>query len=157
MIFVRRRLLVWLLKAYLKRWGKTILVCFIVGFLLFFLAFKFGDKILPKIPFTQTERIGISGVYTVDTLPTQILDQLSSGLTTVSSDDTAKPNIAKSWDIKDDGKTYDFHLQRNAYFVDGKKLVASDITFPFSDVSVQAKSDDVLELKLKDSYSPLPV
>jgi peptide/nickel transport system substrate-binding protein len=40
------------------------------------------------------------------------------------------PELAKSWDIKDN-KTYIFHLRDNVFFHNGEKLTASDVKFTF--------------------------
>lgn len=46
---------------------------------------------------------------------------------------TGKPKgqLAKSWEISDDGLTYDFYLRKGVKFHDGKPLTAKDIKFSF--------------------------
>src|SRR5450755_1082663 len=99
MIFLqRRRLYVWLFRAYIKKWRKTILLSFVIGLVVFFIL-RFGvNYFVPLLPFTQQKTIGVVGAYTVDTLPFSILGKVSEGLTTVASSDTIKPGIAKSWE-----------------------------------------------------------
>ena len=121
--FKRRRLLTWLLKAYFKKWRKTIFISFIVGLVVFFIL-RFGvNYFIPLIPFTQEETVGLVGAYTTDDLPSLILANVSKGLTETADDDSIKPALASSWDIQNNGKRYVFHLQKNVSFSDGTKLI----------------------------------
>ena len=158
MIFLqRRRLYVWLFRAYIKKWRKTILLSFVIGLVVFFIL-RFGvNYFVPLLPFTQQKTIGVVGAYTVDTLPYSILGKVSEGLTTVASDDTIKPGIAKSWEIKNSGKTYIFHLKDNIYFNDGKKLTSDEIKYDFLDVSVERPNKYTIIFNLKTVYSPFLV
>lgn len=38
-------------------------------------------------------------------------------------------NLAKSWDVEDDGLTYIFHLHEGVKWTDGKELTADDVAF----------------------------
>lgn len=158
MIFLkRRRLAVWLFKAYFKKWRKTIFLSFILGLIVFFIL-RFGvNYFIPFIPFTHTQTIGIVGAYTPDNLPPEILSKLSKGLTAVDNEDNIKPSIAKSWDIRNDGKKYIFYLNDNIYFNDGKKLTSKEINYNFLDVSVERPNESTIIFNLKNKYSPFLV
>jgi peptide/nickel transport system substrate-binding protein len=155
--FKRRRLVIWLLKAYLKKWRKTIFISFIVGLGVFFVL-KYGvNYFIPLIPFTQNQTVGLTGAYTGENLPPVIIYKISSGLTTVEINQNIKPNIAKSWEIKNDNKTYIFHLRDNVYFSDGSKLTSDDINYNFIDVSVGRPNKQTIIFNLKYKYSPFLV
>jgi len=47
---------------------------------------------------------------------------------------TVIPNIAKNWEISDDGKTYTFYLRKGIKWSDGKPFTADDIMFWYQDV-----------------------
>ncbi len=51
------------------------------------------------------------------------------GLTQIDKDGAVQPNLAKSWDISDDGLTYTFHLQSGVKFHDGTDFDANDVKF----------------------------
>lgn len=152
--FKRRRLIAWLFKAYIKKWRKTIFLSFVFGLIVFFIL-KFGaNYFIPLVPFIQKETIGLVGAYTSDNLPPEILNKLSTGLTYVEKDDTIKPNIAKSWEIKNNGKKYIFHLKDNVVFNDGTKLTSEQIKYNFIDVSIERPDKFTIVFNLKNSYSP---
>ena len=155
MIFLkRRRLIIWLFKAYIKKWRRTIFISFLLGLIVFFIL-RFGvNYFIPLIPFTQQETIGLVGAYTAENLPPEIVEKISKGLTHVDSNAGIKPSIAKSWEIKNDGKKYIFHLKDNVYFNDGTKLTSDQINYNFLDVSVERPDAYTIVFNLKNSYSP---
>lgn len=154
MIFLRRRLFVWLIKAYIKRWGRRIFFFFFLGLAIFFIVLKSTHIIIPKIPLGQKESIGIIGAYTLDTLPSPIINKISRGLTSVSQDGSVIPDIAQSWTLQNNEKTYIFHLKKNVYFSDQISLTSSLINYSFSQVQVDRPDTYTIVFTLKDNYSP---
>ncbi|MAY62273.1 MAG: ABC transporter substrate-binding protein [Rhizobiales bacterium] len=51
------------------------------------------------------------------------------GLTRFTADGEVVPDLAKSWDISEDGLTYTFHLQDGVTFHDGSAFDAEDVKF----------------------------
>ncbi|MEK7450385.1 MAG: hypothetical protein AAB662_00415, partial [Patescibacteria group bacterium] len=66
MITVRRRLIFWLFKAYLKRWGKIILIYFGLGLVVFFVLRSILGFAINEITLFRKSAIGIVGAYTID-------------------------------------------------------------------------------------------
>ncbi|RJQ37905.1 ABC transporter substrate-binding protein [Candidatus Microgenomates bacterium] len=157
MIVLRKRLIFWLFKAYLKKLRKQIFFFFLIGLVFFFIFRLSFDFLASKIIIEKKESIGIVGAYTLDNLPQTILTDLSSGLTSISSDGTPVPNIAESWKIKDNGKTYLFNLKKNVYFSDGKNLTSDDLNYKFVDAQIKKPEKYTVEFKLKDVYAPFLV
>lgn len=54
---------------------------------------------------------------------------LFNGLVTYTSDLQVKGDLAESWDISPDGKSYTFHLRRNVKWHDGQPFTADDVVF----------------------------
>lgn len=157
LFFKRRRLVFWLFKAYLKRLRKTILISFILGLLVFFIL-RFGvNYFIPLLPFTQTQTVGIVGAYTVDQLPSVISTKISRGLTKLDAQKKVVPDMAKNWEIKNDGKTYIFHLKDNIQFSNGTKLTSEQVKYNFIDVSTERPNPQTIVFNLKDKYSPFLV
>ncbi len=53
-------------------------------------------------------------------------------LTIVAENGEVQPNLAKSWDISEDGLTYTFHLEDGVKFHDGTDFNADDVLFSFN-------------------------
>ncbi len=162
MIFLKRkRLIFWLLKAYLKKWGKTILVSFTLGFALILLLFLNRNFLITRLPIVNHESVGIAGVYSErdlpNNLPDTIADKASRGLTQISATGEVKPDIAKSWEVKDGGKTFIFYLNEGLEFSDGKEVNSKSISYNFQDVTIERPAKHVIVFKLKDKYSPFLV
>ncbi|MCW5943710.1 MAG: peptide ABC transporter substrate-binding protein [Fimbriimonadaceae bacterium] len=55
-----------------------------------------------------------------------LLRQVFEGLVTWGEDNRIRPQLAESWEIVDGGKTYVFHLRKDATFHNGRPVVAAD-------------------------------
>ena len=158
MIFLKRkRLIFWLLKAYLKRWRRTILASFIIGLVGFFLLRYGVNYFIPLLPFVTEEKIGIEGAYALENLPPTILSKVSVGLTKLDKNYNVIPAAAEKWEVRDNGKTYIFYLNDNYYFSDKTELSAELVKYDFKDVTTQTPNNKTIIFKLKDSYSPFLV
>lgn len=154
MAFVRRRYYVWLLKAYFKRWKKTIFASLVIGAATFFAFSIFLSYYVMPMLNRDVLTIGYSGSYTINSLPEEILDDVSYGLTAIDKSGKIIPAAASSWFISPDNKTYTFTLFNNLKLSDGKKFTAKDIPFSFSDVKIKVISENKIEFKLKNPYAP---
>ncbi len=97
---------------------------------------------------------------------------LYSGLTTVNPDGSVVPELAESWSVSDDDKTYTFKLKDGAKFQDGTQVKASDVVYTvkrllainegpsylFTDIvdpdKLKAVDDRTVEIGLKKVYAP---
>ncbi len=57
--------------------------------------------------------------------------EIYSGLVRLDKDLKVQPDIAENWDASPDGKTYTFHLRRDAAFQDGRPVTAADVKYSF--------------------------
>ena len=157
MAVFRKRLIFWLIKAYVKRWGKVITLSFILGLLIFF-GLALGSKhILAMLPTEKKERIGVIGAYTADNLPFFITSNISRGLTKIAPDGSIQPDIAKRWDVTNNGRTYTFHLDTSHTFSDGTPVTSKELGYKFANVKIDTNKDDAITFHLKDAYSPFLV
>ncbi len=97
---------------------------------------------------------------------------LYDGLTTVNSDGQVVPQLAESWTVSDDNKTYTFKLKLGATFQDGSPVEAKDVVYSlkrlvsinegpahlFADLimadSITATDSQTVEIGLNKVYSP---
>jgi peptide/nickel transport system substrate-binding protein len=94
-----------------------------------------------------------------------------SGLTKPDESGQPTPDLAQSWDISPDGKTYRFVIRSNARWHDGTPVTADDAVFTFKllqdpqylgalsgiwrDVSIEKVDERTVKLGLqKDSFAP---
>ncbi len=89
------------------------------------------------------------------------VNQLFNGLTQLDSNLKVQPAIAKSWEIKNEGGLYIFHLRDDVYFHDaiqfengkGRKVIANDFVYSFRrivDAKVASSGAWIFNDKVKD-------
>lgn len=155
MLFLRRkRFFIWLIKAYISKWKKTIIIYFLFGLLIFLSGYVFFKYLAPKFISSSVQTIGLVGSYTIDDLPSMILQNISSGLTDVGWSGIPKPGIAKTWKIENGGKTYIFYLKHNVFFSDGVNLTSDLVQYNFKGVDVQHPDKYTISFTLKQPYAP---
>lgn len=157
MLVLRRRLIFWLIKAYIKKSGKILFFSFLLGLIIFFF-FIFTSKYFARlVPVYKKVSIGAVGAYRQENLPPLITNKFSRGLTLVKKDGSIKPDLSEKWEIKDKGKTYIFYLKKSEYFSDGKNVTSENITYNFSDVTVERPDKYRIIFRLKEAYAPFLV
>jgi len=145
---------------------------------LFFLATNFyinNTKIIPAFGGTYTEGVVgqprfINPIYgETNDVDRTLIDLIYSGLMTYDKDGKIVNDLASSYTISDDGKTYGFQLKDNIFWQDGKPLTADDIIFTIKtiqnsdyksplranwlSVEVEKNSDKSLSFILKTPYN----
>ncbi len=102
-----------------------------------------------------------------------ISGQLFPALLKYNLDMTAKPWLASSWEVSEDGLTYTFYLDENAVWTDGVPITAEDVKFSFEEMiikhhpsgksnfssveSIDAPDDKTVIFTLSETYTPFMV
>jgi len=75
-----------------------------------------------------------------ETSSTEAVGDLFEGLTRVNIK-TLKPegDLAKSWEVKENGRVWIFHLRRDVRWFDGKPFTADDVLFTYRDIYFNPK------------------
>ncbi len=146
------RYIIRLIQAFIKRFKAIIVLGIVVG-IVFFLVISL---LMPSINSTS-ERIGIIGRYTVNDLPDEISNKLSSGLTRVDTSGNVEPAIASSWESPDNGKTWIFTLNKNVTWHDKKKILAKDLSYEFSDATYEVVDDQTIKFTLQSNFAAFPI
>ncbi len=92
-----------------------------------------------------------------ETSTTQYTGQMLRGLTDIHPITGAvEPELAKSWDISEDGLTVTFHLREGIKWSDGQPFTADDVVFTFNDLyfNEDIETDTRDGLKLPDESFP---
>ncbi|RME13442.1 MAG: peptide ABC transporter substrate-binding protein, partial [Ardenticatenia bacterium] len=85
---------------------------------------------------------------TSDATSAEYIVELFSGLVTINPDTLAvEPDIAKSWDISDDGTVYTFHLRDDVTFANGRPVTANDFKY-----SLERSCDPRTQSPVADTY-----
>ncbi|NTV63398.1 MAG: peptide ABC transporter substrate-binding protein, partial [Oscillochloris sp.] len=64
-----------------------------------------------------------------DTGSAFLIRQLFTGLTRLDSNLEVQPDMAESWQISPDGRTYTFTLRKDARFADGRQITSADVIY----------------------------
>lgn len=144
----------WLIIEFLKKYSRTIVISFFISFIGIIASLSVSPYI--KIVLTKEKTIGLVGNYDLNNPPEEILNKISNGLVTVSEKGEIIPVIANSWEVKNDGKEYRFHLKDNLLWGDNKELKASDIKYQFEDIQVKAVDDRTIDFILSKPLGIFP-
>ncbi|MBI3943617.1 MAG: ABC transporter substrate-binding protein [Chloroflexi bacterium] len=83
-----------------------------------------------KLPLGANVDLNPIGVRTIGAFYLQSV--MYDGLVRASDNwDTAEPDLAESWTVSPDGKTYTFKLRKNVKWHDGKPFTAADVEFTY--------------------------
>jgi peptide/nickel transport system substrate-binding protein len=105
-----------------------------------------------------------------DTAALMVASNVLSGLIGLNFDFEPEPDLAESWGISEDGRTYTFEIVRNARWHDGEPVTAHDVAFTFNEViapvhpragtwwpnveRAEATDDYTFVIELKEPYAP---
>lgn len=140
----------WITQSFLERHSKIIVRTTVI-FLSFILIFFLFARYIPTPK--ETTRLGRVGKYSNETFPSDIQAMISQGLVRIEPSGRVVGELASSWEVRDDGKTYLFNLNKGARWHDGSEVIAADITYNFKDVETTV-GEGTITYKLKEPFSP---
>lgn len=153
--FQQFRFVKWFVSAFIRKYFVFIGLGFFAGLVLSTIV-TFLPTISPSQFVNRENVIGLVGQYSLSDLPRTLQNQLSMGLTIITANDEVKPAAASSWEVKNNGASYIFHLRQDLFWQDGSKFRSFDINLRLKDVEILARGDYDVEFKLKGPYSALP-
>lgn len=146
------RKLYWYISAYAKKHGLVFVASIVFAIIIFSVSIS---SIVSTFENKSTRYIGLVGSYTLETLPLQIKNKISAGLTKIEEDGTVVPFLAERFSAESDGKTFRFVIRQGLFYRDGKELKPEDISYAFNDVETIITPNDIV-FKLPDAYAPFP-
>jgi oligopeptide transport system substrate-binding protein len=99
------------------------------------------------LPFVGGDPPTLDPAVAQDSTSAEVIVEIYSGLVTIDKDLKVVPDIAESWTVSDDKKTYTFKLRADAKFHDGKAVTAQDFKY-----SIERAADPATESPVADSY-----
>ena len=84
---------------------------------------------------------------TTDAGSAGIIVEVFGGLVTIAPDLSVVPDLAESWELSPDGRTYTFHLRPGARFHDGKPVTAADVRW-----SLERATDPATQAPVAQQY-----
>lgn len=145
----------WLLAGFFKKNLKQLIISFVIGFFLLTLYFTFFPYITTLFQ-SRSQKIGIVGQYQLSNLPDDIKAELSNALLTISPKGEIIPILIKSYELRDDNKTYRFYLKPNLVWANGDIFASRDINYNFKSVEQKIIDDTTIEFRLNQPLSTFP-
>ena len=139
---------------YLKK--HFVFVFILALFAVSFFVFKQQVVTFYQLPIWHPEIIGLQGRYTIDTLPKEITQKISLGLTTIN--ENQKPvvsSLIKDLNIENGSKDYIFTLNDGINWSNGKDFTAYDVNYQITGVDIIPISENTVKITTKDEFSPL--
>lgn len=140
----------WYASAFFQKRWKLISIVLVISAFATYLSLS---VLLSPARLKPTRYIGRVGAITVASLPRDIQEQISLGLTVMQPDGTVKQGLAKSWSIEEDGKLYRFTLKDGVSWHDGRAVIPREIPLSFSDTKIIAR-DNEISFELKEPFAP---
>ncbi|KKQ24641.1 MAG: Extracellular solute-binding protein family 5 [Candidatus Roizmanbacteria bacterium GW2011_GWC2_37_13] len=144
----------WLVLEFFKKYGRLIAISFFVSFIAIIGFLSISPYI--KIILTKEEVIGLVGRYDINNPPEELAARISNGLVSVSEKGEIIPVIANSWEVKQGGQEYRFHLKDNLLWGDGEKFSASDIKYQFADIKIKPVDERTIDFFLNKPLEIFP-
>lgn len=154
-IFRRGRYVYWLARALLRKYTKSLGLGLTLGLIAAALIWRF-IPVIGQLWLSPTTRIGMVGDFTPTTLPLEVQELVSSGLTKLAPDGSAGPGLATHWEATDSGKIYIFHLDPRKVWHSGQPVVAQDVNYNIRNVRFSVLDNHTLKAVLDESFSPFP-
>lgn len=106
---------------------------------------------------TNLITLGYVGVYTIETIPTEVLSLATQSFVSSGSDGKPIPSLASHWTVSDDGKTYVVFLKDNLKWHDESPVSAKDISIAITGVQITALNNKAIEFKLPNPIASFPL
>lgn len=149
-----RRIKFWLhlTWAYVLRYKYPFLITLLTLLTVIYTA----TRLWPQITRNNIVTIGYVGTYTLETIPSEVLNLVTQSLITIDQNGRPIPSLASHWTVSDDGKTYVVFLKDNLKWHDNTLVDAKDITIAIENVQITALNNKAIEFKLPNPIASFP-
>lgn len=147
----------WYVESFFKK-HALIFVGSILGGVLLFIILPGVFKVIPTVK--PTLYVGRVGRFSLASIPRDIQDKVSFGLTKSFENGEVVPALASSYVSEEAGKAYRFTVRAKAVWQDGKPVTPDDVNYTFTDVQTARSQNDIvyrLLAKKQDENAQEPV
>jgi peptide/nickel transport system substrate-binding protein len=95
---------------------------------------------------TLDEPAGFNPLFYLDTVSPNIGSLIFNTLVNIDEQLEYVPELAESWQVSDDGRTWDFYLRDGVEFHDGEELDAEDVVFTYQSMLNPATESPIAPL-----------
>ncbi len=134
-----------------RNWQLTSFFIILV-LILAFIQFRFNFLLINPLTVSQ----GLVGTYQEHDLPLEVTKLISEGLTKIDNQGRVIPNLVSGWEVNNDATIFKFKIKDNLFWSDGTKVLSSDLEIPIPNTEISFSDENIIEFKLKESYSPFP-
>ena len=129
---------------------------------------KYGGTFIRVV---ENEPATLDYLFGSDFGATSVTTNIYNQLVRLDYDFNPHPELAESWEISDDGKTYTFHLRSDVTWTDGTPFTAADVEFSLKEMicvlfnravawcpkveSLEAVDDYTFVINLNEAFAPL--
>lgn len=149
---VKLRYWVRLVVAFVVRFKAVVFVGIVLGLFIFVL----GSFLLPRLFSQKVERIGVTGRYHTEGLPSFVLNMLGEGLTKIAPNGEVVPGLADRWEANSDGTEWTFFLKNGLMWHDGTRVTSDTVLYSFEDTTIERPDEYTIRFKLNSQFSPFP-
>lgn len=153
MLRKKLRLYYWLFLAFVEKYLLYVALSFFVTSIVIAFYIFFSRDIL-QVLVLERHRIGISGYYTLDDPPDDVLEKVTAPLFIRKQDGSYESEVVRSYSHDPDFKRFEISLYPDQYFTDGTKFTSSDITLAFRDVKISRPDNLHMVFELQKSFPP---
>lgn len=143
----------WFVTSFFSKYYKQV-----IGGIFFAIVLAVGISFVSRF-FPQGKKnyyYAIVGQYNSNQLPAIISQYLSAGLTNFDPKQQVIPQMAESWWLENDNKTYVFKLKPDLSWSNKEKLDLEDIQLNIPNVQTEITKPDIIKFHLPAKFSPFP-
>lgn len=145
----------WLTIAFIQKNIQSILLSFVLSIIGIVTVVSISPYLIKQFT-TETQIIGLAGVYNVTNLPDEVQYKISNGLLHINDQGEVIPLLAESWEQLNKGKEFRFKLKKGLLWNDGNEFKAQDINYKFIGVKTEFIGNDIVIFKLQKELPIFP-
>jgi len=102
------------------------------------------------------EKIGLEGMYNINSLPTEIISKISFGLTQKNENNKFELSpLVKNLDIQQDNTQYIFELNPNIHWHSGKQFTAQDVNYKIPGLTISSSDPQHITIQTEKVFAPI--